>query len=133
MHEPQLAVLLLMSISQPLLEFPSQLLKPAVHSMSHIPFTQRASLFDRIGQRTPQPPQLFGSAAVFTSQPFAPMRSQSAVLAGHIPTASTDESSIASSETSRLAASSTSITPGREHAGARATNNHTHRPSATRI
>ena len=64
-------------VSQPFATFPSQSLKPALHeAMVQTPALQPAVAWARL-HTLPHRPQLLGSPAVLTSQPFAARRSQS--------------------------------------------------------
>jgi hypothetical protein len=62
---PQLLGSVAVFTSQPLLRFPSQLAKPALHMMPHVLFEHVAVPFCA-GQTLPQRPQLFGSFWVLT-------------------------------------------------------------------
>lgn len=71
-----------MSVSQPLLVFPSQSAKPALHVGEHAPETHAVWPFGLV-QALPQPPQLLTLWSRLTSQPFAGLVSQSAYPALH--------------------------------------------------
>jgi len=75
-HVPQLAGCD-KSVSQPFDAMPSQSANPALHdAMVQLPMVQFDVAWGRL-HTLPQLPQLFGSAPVFTSQPFGGRRSQS--------------------------------------------------------
>jgi hypothetical protein len=75
-QEPQLPTLTSVFVSQPLFALPSQLLKVPLHTGVHAPDTQLVVPFAFV-HVTPQPPQLFEFVAVFVSQPFLGLPSQS--------------------------------------------------------
>jgi hypothetical protein len=81
---PQLPQLFASSVrltSQPFAYLPSQSLKPVLHDATvHFDDTQAGVPFAAT-HTFPHPPQFFTSVAVLTSHPFAPLPSQSAVLA----------------------------------------------------
>jgi hypothetical protein len=69
-HAPQF-VRLLSCVSHPFTGLPSQFPHPAGHVVEHTPETQMPD-----AHTVPQPPQLFGSVCVLTSQPFVAVPSQ---------------------------------------------------------
>jgi hypothetical protein len=75
-QEPQLPTLTSVFVSQPLFGRPSQLLKVPLHTGVHAPDTQLVVPFEFV-HVTPQPPQLLELVAVFVSQPFLGLPSQS--------------------------------------------------------
>ena len=82
---PQLVALEVRSVSQPLPVIPSQFPQPAAHPpMEHAPAVQ-VEVAWASAHRVPQPPQLFGSSAVRTSQPLARSPSHSAEPVAHAP------------------------------------------------
>jgi len=66
---PQWVTLLASTASQPLLAERSQSAKPALHTKLQAPPTQTSVALARIGQVTPQAPQLAGSMRVLTHAP----------------------------------------------------------------
>ena len=79
---PQLFTSELLAISQPLLSWASQLRKPALQLIPHIPLVQVAVPFWSL-QTVPQAPQCSVEEFRFVSQPFEAMPSQSANGALH--------------------------------------------------
>jgi hypothetical protein len=77
-HAPQLRASERTSTSHPSVIARLQSRNPALHESAQAPAEHALAAFARGGQVVPQPPQLLGSLAVSTSQPFAPLRSQSA-------------------------------------------------------
>lgn len=80
-HAPQLLVVVI-DVSQPLATLPSQLPKPAEHVISQVEFTHVPTPPAWL-HLLPQLPQLFGSVAVSTSQPFVVFPSQFAKFLLH--------------------------------------------------
>jgi hypothetical protein len=78
---PQLFASLVVLISQPFPALLSQSAKPELHDEIEHVDPEHASVALFVLHALPQPPQLFLSVAVLTSQPFAPLPSQSAVFA----------------------------------------------------
>jgi hypothetical protein len=82
-HAPQWAVLVRVSVSQPLAALPSQSANPARHdAIVHVPPAHAAVALGRLHAR-PHIPQLVAVVRVSTSQPFAGFPSQSAKPALH--------------------------------------------------
>jgi hypothetical protein len=77
-HVPQLFGSVLVLVSHPLAQLPSQSKKPGLHPPQlHMPEMHWGVAFG-MEQTTPQAPQLPMSVVVFVSQPFAGFLSQSA-------------------------------------------------------
>jgi hypothetical protein len=72
---PQFAVVLVRFTSQPVDANPSQLPKPELHEMEHVPLPQDAVPFVLL-HAWPQPPQCATVVFVFVSQPFTALPSQ---------------------------------------------------------
>jgi hypothetical protein len=81
-HAPQWVIELPRATSQPLTLAASQLPKPARQVMPQLDPTHTGAELGGVGQTVPQAPQLPAELVVFTSQPLAGLRSQSAVPAG---------------------------------------------------
>jgi hypothetical protein len=75
-HEPQLLVLEVMFISQPLVTLPSQSAKPRLHVILQMPAEQPGLEFGRAAQAFPHEPQLLTLELISASQPFAASLSQ---------------------------------------------------------
>jgi hypothetical protein len=85
LQPPQLAGCV-MSVSQPFAGLPSQSAKPVLHdAMAQLEALQTAVAWAGV-QATPQPPQLFVSLVVLTSQPVEASWSQSAKPVAHAAT-----------------------------------------------
>ena len=83
MHMPQLFTLFVVLISQPLATFMSQLAKPTLHAIEHMPLMHDGvPLF--VLQPAPQLPQLVALVFRFVSHPFAAIPSQSPNPALHM-------------------------------------------------
>ena len=76
-QEPQFTALVLVFTSQPFAALMSQLAKPALHAMAHVPLEHEGVPFVPL-QTVPQAPQWVAFVFLFTSQPVCALLSQSA-------------------------------------------------------